>query len=71
MSTYYKVVTFEYMRSNLVIGPMLITAESKPKNSKVQTKRGTKYRSRIFPQMAEAIANQWASFILDDMAKQR
>lgn len=43
MSTYYKVVTFEYMRSNHVIGPMLINAESKPKNSKVQTARGTKY----------------------------
>ena len=36
----------------------------------VRCSRG-KYRSRIFPQMAEAIANQWASFILDDIAKQR
>lgn len=34
----------------------------------VRCSRG-KYRSRIFPQMAEAIANQWASFILDDLAK--
>ena len=36
--------------------------------SYVHSSRG-KYRSRTFPQMADAIAKQWSSFILDDLQK--
>lgn len=38
---------------------------NKPK-SYVNCSRG-KYRSRTFPQMAEAIARQWSAYILDDL----
>lgn len=34
----------------------------------VRSSRG-KYRSRTFPQVAEAIAQQWSSYILDEIAK--
>lgn len=34
----------------------------------VRASRG-KYRSRTFPQVAQAIATQWSSYILDDMRK--
>lgn len=36
--------------------------------SYVNASRG-KYRSRTFPQLANAIAKQWSQYILDDMAK--
>ena len=34
----------------------------------VRSSRG-KYRSRTFPELADAIARQWSAYILDDFAK--
>jgi hypothetical protein len=62
MNTYYKVVTSEHMRSNYILGPMLIIADSKPKNSKVQTERGMRYYD-YFESLEEA--EDFASYMCD------
>lgn len=36
----------------------------------VRASRG-KYRSRTFPQVAKAIARQWSSYILDELASKQ
>lgn len=45
--------------------PIMAGAEYDRPKSFVNSSRG-KYRSRTFPALAEAIANQWSKYILDD-----
>lgn len=46
--------------------PILPTIEHPNPKSYVHSSRG-KYRSRTFPQVAEALAAQWSEFILDEL----
>lgn len=46
--------------------PLLPTIEYPNPKQYVRSSRG-KYRSRTFPQVAEAIAQQWGKFILDEL----
>lgn len=48
--------------------PLLPEATYPNPKEYVRSSRG-KYRSRTFPQMAQAIARQWSNFILDDIHK--
>lgn len=48
--------------------PIMASAEYTNPKSFVNASRG-KYRSRTFPALAQAIAQQWADFILDDLKK--
>lgn len=48
--------------------PLMPTIEHPNPREFVRASRG-KYRSRTFPQMAEAIAKQWSEYILDDLAR--
>lgn len=48
--------------------PIMPTLEYPNPKEFVKSSRG-KYRSRTFPQVAQAIAQQWSSYILDDLAK--
>lgn len=48
--------------------PIMPTLEYPNPKEFVNSSRG-KYRSRTFPQVAQAIAQQWSSYILDDLAK--
>lgn len=49
--------------------PLMPTIEHPNPKCFVRASRG-KYRSRTFPQVAEAMAKQWSQFILDDLKKQ-
>lgn len=64
----YSKATYYWLRN---LPPLMYGAQlpTKPK-SFCNHSRG-KYRSRTFPEIAEAIAEQWGSFILDDLSKQR
>ena len=62
MNTYYKVVTSEYMQGIYVVDPIIVRAESKPKNCKVQTARCTKYYD-FFDTPEEA--EDFASYMCD------
>lgn len=46
--------------------PLMPTIEHPQPKQFVRSSRG-KYRSRTFPEVAQAIASQWASYILEDM----
>ena len=46
--------------------PVMPTIEHPAPKQFVFSSRG-KYRSRTFPQVAEALANQWSEYIIDDM----
>lgn len=48
--------------------PLMPTLEHPKPKEYVRASRG-KYRSRTFPQVAQAMAIQWSEFILDDMRK--
>lgn len=63
----YSKATYYWLRN---LPPLMYGAQlpSKPK-SFCKSSRG-KYRSRTFQEIAEAIAEQWGSFILDDLSKQ-
>lgn len=47
--------------------PIMPTIEHPKPTSFVYSSRG-KYRSRTFPEVARALANQWGSFILDEIS---
>lgn len=49
--------------------PLMATCDYPNPKEFVRNSRG-KYRSRTFPQVADALAAQWSEFILDDLAKQ-
>ena len=61
----YTKKTLFWLKNLPPIMPKIIYPDPK---SFVHCSRG-KYRSRTFPQVAEAIAEQWASCILDDLIK--
>ena len=48
--------------------PLMASAQYPNPKCFVRASRG-KYRSRTFPQVAEAIAMQWGNYILDDLSK--
>lgn len=58
----YTKKTLYWLKNLPPIMPQIFHAQPK---SYVQSSRG-KYRSRTFPAMAEAIAEQWSSYILDN-----
>ena len=49
--------------------PIMPTIEYPNPKSFVRSSRG-KYRSRTFPQVAQAIAEQWSAYILDEYARE-
>lgn len=65
--SHYSKATYYWLRN---LPPLMYGAQlpSKPKCF-CKCSRG-KYRSRTFPEIAEAIAEQWGTFIIDDLSKQ-
>lgn len=60
----YTKKNFYWLRN---LPPIMPTVEHPYHKEFVYSSRG-KYRSRTFPQVAEAIAQQWSEFILDDIS---
>lgn len=49
--------------------PPLVAEHDYPNPKEFVRSSSGKYRSRTFPELAEAIARQWSAYILDDFAK--
>ena len=65
-------VTRQYTKKTLYwvrnLPPLVADIDHPNPKEYVRSSRG-KYRSRTFPELAQAIARQWSSYILDDIAK--
>lgn len=64
----YSKATYYWLRN---LPPLMYGAQLPTKPKCFCSSSRDKYRSRTFTEIAEAIAEQWGSFILDDLSKQR